>query len=241
MENLITINIDGKDVKAEKGSNLLPVLSKMGIFIPTLCTHDQIKPYGVCRLCIVEWVRGEGWTKIVTSCDFPVKDGQKFLTNSEKVRRERQMIMELILARSSNVPEVVELAKRLGVTEPRFPKDEEGCILCGLCIKACEEVVGVSAIGFQSRGPNRSVVSPFDDEAHRCIGCGSCVYVCPTNYIKMEEKDHVRKIPLWHVEFKMQKCKTCGQDIAPEKQLRYIRRKADLPENFFDNCLNCRP
>lgn len=237
----VTINIDGKEIQVEEGSYLLPTLRKMGIFIPTLCEHEQIKPYSACRLCIVEWVRGEGWTKIVTSCNFPVKAGQKFLTNSEKVRRERQMIMELILARSSNVPEIIELAQRLGITTTRFPKDEEGCVLCGLCIKACEEVVEVSAIGFQSRGPNRTVIAPFDDEAKRCIGCGSCAYICPTNYIKMEEKNHLRKISLWHVEFKMKQCKTCGQDIAPEKQLEYIRKKVNLPENFFDNCLNCRP
>jgi len=235
----VTINVDGQDVQAEEGSYLLPVLKKMGIFIPTLCTHEQIKPYGVCRLCIVEWVR-DGWSKIVTSCNFPVKAGQKFSTNSEKVKRERRMIMELILARSSNAPEIVGLAQRLGVTTTRFPKEQEGCVLCGLCIKACEEVVGVSAIGFKQRGTSRVIAPPFDDTAHRCIGCGSCVYVCPTGHVKMEEKNHTRKIPLWNVEFKMKQCKKCGQDIAPEKQLDYIVERAKLPKDFFDICLNCR-
>jgi NADH dehydrogenase/NADH:ubiquinone oxidoreductase subunit G len=235
----IKINIDGRDIEAEGGSFLLETLRKEGFFIPTLCNHEEITPYGVCRLCIVEWVR-DGWSKVVTSCNFPIKDGQKFLTNTDRIRKERQTIMELILSRSSNVPEVVELAQRLGVETTRFPKDEEGCILCGLCIKACEEVVGVSAIGFQGRGPSRKVIAPFDDSAKACIGCGSCAFVCPTNYIKMEEKDHVRKIPLWHVEYKMQQCKTCGADIAPKKQLEYIKQKVGLPSDFFDNCLNCR-
>lgn len=235
----IKINVDGRDIEAEAGVNLLPVLQKNGFFIPTLCNHEKITPYGVCRLCIVEWVR-DGWNKVVTSCNFPIKEGQKFLTNSEKIKKERAMIMELILARSSNVPEVQALAERLGVKEPRFPKEEEGCILCGLCIKACEEVVGVSAIGFQSRGTARKAIAPFDDSAKACIGCGSCAYVCPTNYIKIEDKDHTRKIPLWHIDLKMKQCAQCGQDIAPLKQLEYFRQKVDLPKDFFDLCMNCR-
>lgn len=235
----IKINVDGSDFEVEEGRSLLPILQEKGFFIPTLCNHEAIQPYGVCRLCVVEWVR-DGWSKIVTSCNFPVKDGQKFLTNSEKIRRLRKGLIELTLARSFNVPEVVELAKKLGVEDVPYPKEEEGCILCGLCINACEQVVGVSAIGFHDRGPKREVCSPFMEEAHRCIGCGSCVYVCPTRYIKMEDKKHVRKIPLWKVEFEMAACKKCGSDIAPKKQLEYFSKLVNLPEGFYDVCLNCR-
>lgn len=235
----ITIKVNGVDIKAVEGERLLDVLQRNGIYVPTLCHHDNIKPYGVCRLCIVETVNG-GSTKVVTSCNFKVSAGQVFNTETEKIKRERRMIMELILARSSRSPEMMALAERLGVKDTRFPKEDKGCILCGLCVKACEEVVGVSAIGFASRGPDRHVSSPFDLEAERCIGCGSCSFVCPTNFIKLEEKGHVRKLPLWHVEFKMQQCKKCGQDIAPEKQLKYIIDRVKLPKDFFDLCLNCR-
>ncbi|MFH1874835.1 MAG: 2Fe-2S iron-sulfur cluster-binding protein [Pseudomonadota bacterium] len=235
----IEITIDGKQVKAKAGERLLDVLRREGIFIPTLCDHEDLQPYGVCRLCIVEWDRGD-WAKVITSCNFPVKDGQIFRTKTEKIIRQRKMVMELTLARASKTPEVIELAKKMGVTSTRFPTKDEGCILCGNCIRACSEIVEVDAICFAARGPDRKVSSPFFQEAIDCIGCGSCAYVCPTNYIKVEEDDKVRKFPLWNVEFEMAHCKKCGQKIAPKKQLEYLRQKANLAEDWFDLCNNCR-
>ncbi len=239
MAKEIFITVNGNKLKCREGATLLSVLQENHIWVPTLCHHDKVEPYNVCRICVCEVENGKN-RKVVASCNYKVSDGQVFFTDSEKIKRERKILMELILARSSKSPEIIELAKRLGVEETRFVKEDKGCILCGLCVKACEQVVGVSAIGFASRGPDRHVSAPFDIEAERCIGCGSCAYVCPTNFIKMEEKDHVRKLPLWHVEFKMARCKVCGCDIAPEKQLEYIRKRAKLPANFFDTCLNCR-
>ncbi len=238
----VKIIVDGKEIVTEEGRFLNAVLEENNIWVPKLCFHEALQPYGVCRICVVEWDRGD-WSKIVTSCNFPVKDGQSFKTNSERVQRLRRGVMELILARSSNVPEIVELAKRIGVDVDNlpYPKEDNGCILCGHCIKACEEVVGVSAIGFYERGPKREICSPFMEEANRCIGCGSCVYICPTNYIKMEDKDHVRKIPQWKVEFEMARCKKCGADIAPKKQLEYFKKTVNLPADFYDYCLDCRP
>jgi NADH dehydrogenase/NADH:ubiquinone oxidoreductase subunit G len=238
----VTITIDGKKIKAVEGEYLLDICKREWIFIPTLCDNSELKPYGACRLCIVEWDRGT-WSKIVTSCNFPVKDGQVFKTNSEKVNKERKMIMEFTLARASKTPEIIELAKKLGVESDsvRFPKKEEGCILCGMCIRACSEVVGANAISFSGRGPIRKISSPFFEEAGDCIGCGSCAYVCPTNFIKIEEDAKIRKFPLWKVEFEMAFCKKCGQKIAPKKQLEFISKRANLPKDWFDLCQNCRP
>ncbi|MFA4874692.1 MAG: 2Fe-2S iron-sulfur cluster-binding protein [bacterium] len=236
----ITITIDGEKVEADVGERLLDVCRRKGVFIPTLCEHDDLVPYGACRLCIVEWDRGD-WSKIVTSCNFPVKDGQIFKTNSEKVTRERKMIMEFTLARSSKTPEIIELAKMLGVESTRFTASDEGCILCGMCIRACSEVVGANAIGFAERGSGRKVSSPFYLEATDCIGCGSCAYVCPTKYIEVKEDENTRTFPLWHVEFEMAKCSKCGQKIAPKKQIEFLKKRAkNLPEGWFDLCQNCR-
>ena len=241
MSDKIKITIDGNEVEATKGENLIDVCRRIGIDIPSLCDHDDLTPYGSCRLCMVEWDRGD-WSKMITSCNFPIKEGQVFKTNSEKVIRQRKMIMEWTLARASKTPEILDLAKRIGVDvdKVRFSKKDEGCILCGMCIRACEEVVGASAISFSNRGPERKVSSPFGEEAHDCIGCGSCAYVCPTNYIEMKEDDNTREFPLWNVKFEFAKCKKCGRKIAPKKQIEFILKKVKLPEGWFDYCQDCR-
>ncbi len=236
----ITITIDGEKVEATAGEMLMDVCRRKGIFIPTLCDHKDLMPYGVCRICIVEWDRGD-WSKMITSCNFPVKEGQVFRTNSEKVIRERKMIMEFTLARSSKTPEIIELAKILGVESSRFPTQDEGCILCGMCIRACSEVVEANAIGFAQRGSHRKISSPFYHEATDCIGCGSCSYICPTKYIEMKEDADTRTLPIWNVTFEMAKCKKCGQKIAPKKQIEFLKKRAkNLPEGWFDLCQNCR-
>ena len=231
------IVIDGKEIEANDGEMLLDVALRNNVDIPHLCHNDEIKPYGACRLCLVEVKKGRK-DIITTSCTYPISDGVEVKTNTEKVLKNRKLVLELLLARSPNVPEIQSLAKKYGVEDTRFDKADEGCILCGLCVHACEQVVGVSAISFSGRGVDRVVSSPFDLEADRCIGCSSCVYVCPTNYIKMEEKDGKRIFPNWHVEFEMQRCEVCGRAFAPKKQLEYFRKLADLPEDFIINAIH---
>jgi NADH dehydrogenase/NADH:ubiquinone oxidoreductase subunit G len=118
--------------------------------------------------------------------------------------------------------------------------ESENCILCALCVRACREVVGVSAISLANRGVHREVAPPFLETATACIGCGSCVYICPTQCIKMEDVGDTRVIHNWKVQFKLKKCKVCGNYFAPEAQLEYIRAKWDLPQHFFDTCPNCK-
>jgi bidirectional [NiFe] hydrogenase diaphorase subunit len=232
MSDKITITLNGKKVEAAADERLLDVCNREGVFIPTLCDHEALKPYGACRLCIVEWVRGD-WSKTVTSCNFPVKDGQVFKSDSDKVTRERKMIMEFALARSSKTPEVIELAKKLGVENPRFSTRDEGCVMCGMCVRVCNEVVGANAIGYSARGPERKVSSPFDEEAGDCIGCGSCAYICPTKYIEVEEEGMKRNFPLWHVEFDLVYSKKLGQKIS-KKAVDFICKRAGLTEDWFE-------
>lgn len=237
---MIAITVDGQRVEATAGERLLDVCRRLRIFIPTLCDHEGVKPYGACRLCLVEWDRGD-WSKMVTACNFPVQEGQAFRTNSERVERERRMIMEWTLARSSRTPEIVALAKRLGVESARFPERDEGCILCGLCIRACSEIVEADAISFSERGPVRKVASPFYGEANDCIGCGTCAAICPTRYIEVQETAESRTFPLWHVTFEFARCTRCGQKVAPKKQIEFLKKRAKgLPDDWFDLCQNCR-
>ena len=239
---MITLNIDGHEFKAEEGQTILQVARENGIDIPTLCYNEAIEPYGACRLCIVEISKGKR-TRIVTSCLYPVEEGLKVKTDSPRVINNRKTILELLLARCSKNKVIRELASQAGIEQPSFKSEyleDNDCIVCGLCVRACEQVVGVSAISLVNRGITKEPASPFLEPAADCIGCGSCYYICPTGAIKMEDRKDTRIIYNWKVELKLKKCKICGNYWAPEKQLEYIRKKWNLPEDFFDICPTCK-
>lgn len=242
MSETVTITINGNKYTAEKGQTVLQVARDNGIDIPTLCDNEAIEPYGACRLCIVEVMRGPR-TRMVTSCLYPVEEGLVVQTESERVIRNRKMLLNLLLARCSENAVIKDLAAKYGIEKPAFRQEyweKNDCIVCGLCVRACEQAVGVSAISLVNRGVSKEPAPPFLEKAKACIGCGSCVYICPTNAIKMEEKNGVRRIYNWKVEFKMKKCEKCGIAWAPEAQLEYIGKKSGLPADFFNVCPNCR-
>ncbi|MCD6202887.1 MAG: (2Fe-2S)-binding protein, partial [Methanophagales archaeon] len=180
------ITIDGKEVDAEPGQTILEVARINGIHIPTLCYHPALKPFGACRLCSVE-IERHGRKRVVTACNYPVEDGLEVRTNSPEIIEIRKMLIELLLARCPEEKRIQELAREYGVAEPRsrFTLENEHCILCGLCARVCEELVGVSAINFISRGVERKVGTPYEELSDDCIGCGSCALVCPTEAIRL--------------------------------------------------------
>jgi coenzyme F420-reducing hydrogenase beta subunit len=179
----VTLKMDDKEVKANEGATILEVAKKVGIDIPTLCHMSALSPFGACRLCSVEIMDPRGRKKVVTSCNYPVKEGIVVSTNSEKVLKTRKVLLELLLARCSKVKEIQDLAREYGVEKPRFwiEDAEEDCVLCGLCARVCEERIGVYAINFAKRGVEREVTTPYHSFSDDCIGCGACAIVCPTN------------------------------------------------------------
>src|SRR5512135_391750 len=130
---MVTITIDGKPVEVQDDTTILKAAEKAGVWIPTMCHNDLLEPYGVCRLCSVEVVRGKR-SRIVTACNYPVRGGMTVNTNSSRVQWIRKIIMELMLSRWPNVKVVRELAEKLGVAAPRFAslerdESEDACIL----------------------------------------------------------------------------------------------------------------
>lgn len=181
------MTIEGKRCEIERGDTVLDTARRAGIEIPAVCAHDALEPYGACRLCVVE-VRKKGtrrW-RIVTSCLYEAQEGLEVKTGTERIKRYRRLLLELMLARSSTTPYVRRLAKEYGVTRTRFAKGDDDCIMCGLCVRICSEVVGANAIGFAYRGITRKIDVPFGIDASRCIACGACTWLCPTGAVQME-------------------------------------------------------
>ncbi len=182
----IKLKIDGIETEAEDRTPILAIAQKHGIKIPTLCHHPLLEPYGVCRICTVE-VRSGKRVRMVTACNYPATNGIEVLTNSDRVRRDRRMIIEWLMSRCGHVPVIEKLAAEYGITEPRFGRGDDDCILCGLCVRVCSDVVGANVLGFFSRGTTREVSTAYGETSTKCIACGACAYVCPTGAIRIED------------------------------------------------------
>ena len=200
--------IDGRKVEFTDEKNVLSVIRKAGINIPTLCYHSELSTFGACRLCTVEDDRG----KMFASCSEEPRDGMVIHTNSGRIRKYRKLIVELLLAAhcrdcttcvKSGECVLQELAHRLGVENVRFQntreqreldlsspslvRDPNKCILCGNCVRACEELQSIGALGFAFRGTEAMVMPAFDRKISTtdCVNCGQCRVFCPTGAISI--------------------------------------------------------
>jgi bidirectional [NiFe] hydrogenase diaphorase subunit len=242
---MVKLTINGRNITAQEGTTVLHAARENNIYIPTLCEAEAIAPYGACRLCLAEIITAKGRKRLVTSCIYQVEEGLTVETNTERIVKNRRMLLELLLARCPESDVIQNMARQHGLTATRF-KEQTGnnkCILCAVCARTCEEVVGVSAISLNKRGVDREMTTPFgEDFAEACIGCGSCAYACPTAAISMIDKNGTRTMQWPHnkMKFKMQKCKVCGQYWAPEKQIAYIARISGTPVSDYDVCPSCR-
>ena len=203
-----TMMIDGRKVEFTNEKNVLSVIRKAGIDIPTLCYHSEVSTFGACRLCTVEDDRG----RTFASCSEEPRDGMVIYTNTGRIKRHRKLILELLLAAhcrdcttcvKSGECNLQMLAHRLGVTQVRFEntrepreiddsspaiiRDPNKCILCGDCIRACEELQGIGALGFAYRGTDAMAMPAFDKKIAEtdCVNCGQCRVFCPTGAISI--------------------------------------------------------
>jgi heterodisulfide reductase subunit A len=182
---MITFKLNGKEVQGEEGQYVLQVAEKYGVEIPTLCHHKALEPAGMCRLCTVLVSQGS-WSRFVTSCNYPIWEGMEVQTDTEALHQIRKLIVELLYARCPDVKLLKELAEKYDITEPRFPKEDDTCILCGLCVRVCERM-GNSAISLTGRGVDMKVDTPFHIQTDVCLACGACASVCPTGHITLDK------------------------------------------------------
>ncbi len=206
------LTIDEREVQVPAGYTVLQAAREQGISIPTLCYHEALLPYGACRLCLVELVTPRGG-RLVASCTYPCEQGLVVRTQSERVLEARRAVVELLLATSGHITAVRALAERLGVEAPYLALQANDCILCGLCVRACRELVGIGAIGLNRRGIEKQVGTPFQISSADCIDCGTCALVCPTGAIRIQDVTRpARTSHTWDSDYARRACRLCESD-----------------------------
>jgi NADH dehydrogenase/NADH:ubiquinone oxidoreductase subunit G len=190
---MIQLTINNQAIQVQPGRTILEACRENGIPIPTLCYHPALEPYGACRLCMVEIAQPQRPLRLAAACTYPCEEGLLVKTETPAVQRSRRIMAELLLAGAPDSPELLALAEELGVSEVRYrlPQQEQ-CILCGLCVRACQEIVGLAAISFAQRGIHKQVSPPFKVAASACIACGTCVLICPTRAIHLRDVSGTR-------------------------------------------------
>lgn len=180
----IKLQIDSKEVTATEGMTILEAARQAGIYIPTLCHHEKLEPYGACRLCIVELEGAGGRSRLVVSCLYPVENNLVVKTRSPKVDRIRKTILELQLSHAPDAFDLQDLAREYGADKYRYAKEPSFCIHCGLCVRYCAEVKKKNAIGFVNRGTEREISFIPEIAAKECWNCKECFPLCPTEALQ---------------------------------------------------------
>jgi NADH dehydrogenase/NADH:ubiquinone oxidoreductase subunit G len=210
---MVTFRLDRKTLKAEEGTTILEAARDAGVYIPTLCFHSALTPIGACRLCMVEVTRGKRKSHDA-ACVTPVSEGMIVKTDTKVLTRIRRTILDLLISRCPEVPMLRKLGEELGIREPSYPLEQEICFLCGICVRACREIVGAEAIGFAARGAESQVLPPFSRPSSRCISCGTCTTVCPARTFDLSKVDAVATLHAGGADARARKCVVCDEHYS---------------------------
>lgn len=231
------IKVNGKDREAITGESILDLCRRENVPIPTFCYHQAFGGQGACRMCMVE-IKEEGQekTRLVAACTFPLKSQIEVITESERIKRLRRTIVMLLMRRADESSLLKELADKYSASRMNpIEVEPPNCIMCGLCVHACEEM-GKTAIWSMFRGIDKRIATPYDEASDDCIGCAACARVCPTQAISLEEKDSTRII--WNREFELMACQRCGKNYATREELKYLQERSEYGQEHL--CESCR-
>jgi predicted molibdopterin-dependent oxidoreductase YjgC len=265
----VKITINGREYDFESGQTVYQVAKQNGINIPVLCHQEQIKPVGACRVCVVEVV---GARNLVAACAMPAENNMVVLTDTERVLKARKLVVELLMTQghhncitceSSGDCVLQDLAYSLGVEIPRFPephtvlpreqgnqmivRDMNKCVLCGLCVRACNEIQVNQVLDYTGRGPHATVGPPFHElyEDSNCVFCGECVRVCPVGALyEKQGRFQGRDKDLAHVRTTCSYCGVGCQFDVGTKDGRIVKvttpRTGATAPNFGSLCIKGR-
>lgn len=234
--SMIELSIDGITCTCEPGERLFDVARRNGIFIPTVCRHDGFEPRASCRVCIVEVAPaeeagesgGESAGAIVASCRHRIDGPCAVATNSDRVRAERRLALELLARRAPGAELVSDLLARLDNSAEATDResagiDAERCVVCGLCVQACD-AIGTKAIRAIFHGTAIAVGTPNGTPSKTCIGCLSCANVCPTDAISWSEDERSLTREIWGRSFDLVRCERCGDILGTAEEAAWAER-----------------
>ncbi len=216
MIEYVNMTISGAKLRVPKGTPVLEAALSYGICIPHLCHVPGLTALGACRLCLVE-LEENGRRKVTASCTLDAKEGMVVHTDTPKLRRIRRNVMELIVAEAPNSKATQDLAVKCGVKEVRYPFRNNNCVLCGRCVRVCDELWGGKAKGFIGRGKERHVGYAFGVQPDTCVNCNDCINICPMTITP------------------------CGQPMKPgeERLCGLCESQLSMNQDFADTCVQC--